>query len=176
MKKAAGFTLIELLVVIAIIGILSAVVLASLSSSKMRANDAKRMSDLHQIQIALSLYYTQNGAYPIISAWATSEATTYDAGPKWTALQTALSPYIAKLPHDPNPTGTSGSWANGNYHYAYQSADGQIYDLVAQLEDPDNPNRCAVKQWRYHKGENTYPPDTIWCGPGPWSVYMYADH
>ena len=59
-----GFTLIELLVVIAIIGILSSVVLASLNIARGKANDAKRLSDMHTIQTALELYYNNHNAYP----------------------------------------------------------------------------------------------------------------
>lgn len=40
MKHTKGFTLIELLVVVAVIGILSTVIVASLSDARTRANDA----------------------------------------------------------------------------------------------------------------------------------------
>lgn len=62
--KNQGFTLIELLVVIAIIGMLSSVILASLNSARNKARDARRLSDLKQIQIALELYYDTNRSYP----------------------------------------------------------------------------------------------------------------
>ena len=59
-----GFTLIELLVVIAIIGILSSVVLASLSTARQKSRDAKRVSDIGQIQLALELYFDASQTYP----------------------------------------------------------------------------------------------------------------
>ena len=59
MKK--GFTLIELLVVIAIIGLLSSIVLASLSSAREKARDTTRKSDLRSIATALHLWESDNG-------------------------------------------------------------------------------------------------------------------
>jgi prepilin-type N-terminal cleavage/methylation domain-containing protein len=60
MKKYRGFTLIELLVVIAIIGILSAVVLASLNTARSKGNDAAIQSDLQGIQTQAQIYYGSN--------------------------------------------------------------------------------------------------------------------
>jgi len=58
-----GFTLIELLVVIAIIGILSAVVLASLNSARTKGVDAAVKSNIATIQTQAELYYDDNGNY-----------------------------------------------------------------------------------------------------------------
>jgi prepilin-type N-terminal cleavage/methylation domain-containing protein len=59
--RSRGFTLIELLVVIAIIGILSAVVLASLSTARQKGNDAAIQSDLSTIQTEAEIYYGGTG-------------------------------------------------------------------------------------------------------------------
>ena len=72
-----GFTLIELLVDIAINGILSSVVLASLSTARQKSRDAKRVSDIGQIQLALELFFDANQSYPSTSpsVYSTGVAT-----------------------------------------------------------------------------------------------------
>jgi prepilin-type N-terminal cleavage/methylation domain-containing protein len=57
-----GFTLIELLVVIAIIGILSAVVLASLNSARAKGQDAAIRSNINGIRSQAELFYDDNGS------------------------------------------------------------------------------------------------------------------
>ena len=63
-KEEQGFTLIELLVVISIIGLLSSVVLAGLQSARVKARDARRLSEAKSIQTALALYHLDYGLYP----------------------------------------------------------------------------------------------------------------
>lgn len=98
-----GFTLIELLVVIAIIGILSSVVLASLNSARVKGRDARRVSDVKQLQLALELYYDTNQSYPAGSGAASTTLTALTS-----------SNYISSIPSDPTNSGT--------YVYSYASA------------------------------------------------------
>jgi prepilin-type N-terminal cleavage/methylation domain-containing protein len=118
-KRSGGFTLIELLVVIAIIGILSSIVLASLNNARVKARDAKRLSDIKQIQLALELYAdAHGGSYP-----TTIYAST-NPNP--------IAPYLAASPTDPvNAT---------HYHYAsFGTANACYgYHLGASLEQ-SNP-------------------------------------
>ena len=83
MKKqlSSGFTLIELLVVIAIIGILSSVVLASLSTARDKGNDTSVKSNLNAIRTQAELYYltTGNSSYGS-QAWSSGAATSCTGG------------------------------------------------------------------------------------------------
>ncbi|MBP6974604.1 MAG: prepilin-type N-terminal cleavage/methylation domain-containing protein [Candidatus Pacebacteria bacterium] len=62
MKMSKGFTLIELLVVIAIIGILSSVVLASLTTARSRGQSASVQSQLSNMRAQAELFYSTTGA------------------------------------------------------------------------------------------------------------------
>ena len=75
--RSRGFTLIELLVVIAIIGVLSAVVLASLNTARSKGNDAAIASNLNALRAQATLYYDENGSYgPAITASVSNDCAT----------------------------------------------------------------------------------------------------
>ena len=96
--KNNGFTLIELLVVIAIIGLLSSIVLSSLSSARTKSRDASKIQTLGEIQKALTLYFSDKGYYPKNSS--TSTITNLISGylpPNYPGL---VPNYISSIPLD----------------------------------------------------------------------------
>jgi prepilin-type N-terminal cleavage/methylation domain-containing protein len=123
LRKYAGFTLIELLVVIAIIGILAAVVLVSLNSARAKSRDARRLSDIHQLQTALELYYNDCGGYPQQATahnlgTTTSEAlysgaiTTSCANAAGFGTSPAGTTYAGQIPANPSPGGATYTYTS----------------------------------------------------------------
>ncbi|HEY9583744.1 MAG TPA: type II secretion system protein [Candidatus Paceibacterota bacterium] len=62
--KSSGFTLVELLVVIAIIAILTGIITSNFTQAKAKSRDAKRISDIAQLQLALELAFDRCNVYP----------------------------------------------------------------------------------------------------------------
>lgn len=125
-----GFTLIEIMIVIAIIAILASVVLIGLGPTQRIARDARRLSDLRQVQTGLELYFNKCGYYPGTaqsgaSCSARSDITTWDALND--ALKGSSIGVNQDIPNDPSSGRT----------YDYRS-DGVTYVLRADLEDTGN--------------------------------------
>lgn len=153
--KKNAFTLIELLVVIAIIGVLLSIVMVSLSTARAKARDARRVSDIKNIQLALETYYNDNLKYP-------------------TTLAQLTPTYISPLPTDPlgRNCGLNSSNAyittGGNYCYTAANiasastnctASGAVvgrYHLAAVLEIAGNQGSGAYAQTA-GAGKASYP-------------------
>ncbi|MBI3019848.1 MAG: prepilin-type N-terminal cleavage/methylation domain-containing protein [Parcubacteria group bacterium] len=72
LKTNGGFTLIELLIVVAIIGILSSVIFVTISNTRPRARDARRLAEVKQMQLALALDETSSATGGIALGGCTS--------------------------------------------------------------------------------------------------------
>ncbi len=120
-----GFTLIELLVVIAIIGLLSTLAVVALGSAREKSRDARRLSDIKQIQTALELFYTDNNSYPT-STVAIDLGTAQYACLNQSGFGAAgcTDAYMGLVPEDPG----------NNTTYEYLSADGSAYSITSELE------------------------------------------
>jgi len=136
MNKQKGFTLIELLVVIAIIGLLSTLAVVSLNSARSKARDARRTSDIRQLQTALEMYFNEDGAYPATPTPDNlGEATAANTDPliltsvgfEETATGTI---YMNQVPSDPQTS---------TYHYVYaQTGTGTGYTIAFTLENEND--------------------------------------
>jgi len=65
MQKTKGFTLIELLVVIAIIGILSGLIIVSMSGAQNAAKDARIKSAMDQMRSTAEVFKLNYGSYSV---------------------------------------------------------------------------------------------------------------
>lgn len=164
MSHKKGFTLIELLIVIAILGILAAAVIVVLNPGELlaQARDSSRISDIGNVQTAISLYLSDVTsptltAGPFSSASSTcgfGTCTVVDSyavdGTGWVGVdltQISTGSTLSTLPRDPTN--------NGTYQYAYKGDNtNKTFELNARLEsqkqrgkmttDGGNKNLCTT--------------------------------
>jgi len=108
-----------LILAIVIMSIARVRILPSMMGTEAKLHDARRIADLHNVQNALELYFSQNGRYPASSDWATLITTLTGAGIG-----------VSQVPKDP--------LNNTTYYYRYGAdTNGTDYVLGAQLEQCD---------------------------------------
>ncbi len=119
-SEKSGFTLIELLVVVGIIAILSTLIVVYFNTAKMGARDARRLTDIKQIQLALKMFYNDVGIYP----------TVITAG---NSIANGGTNYLLRVPANPTPRADNGC-ADQEYQYK-QLESGARYSLSFCLGD-----------------------------------------
>lgn len=117
-----GFTLVELLVVIAIIGLLSTLAVVALGTTRAKARDSKRLSDIKQVQTALEMYYTDNSAYPEGTDVVLGSQTASCLNAAGFGAAGCTNAYMGQVPADPS---------TGSYTYTQS---GTTYSIVGALE------------------------------------------
>ncbi len=182
-ESVLGFTLIELLLVLAIIAIMATFIMMNIQASLGRGRDARRKSDLKQIQNALELYHQDFGQYPDTGGWVNSTYT--GNGQFWITPLTSY--YIKTMPVDPINSGCNGPWdypgKDANYpncfSYAYfplnhlcnaKPIDG--YLLVTRLEQYPKSD-LACQSLYYSDGTPCIISggSNVWCPANPIGIY-----
>ncbi len=125
----SGFTLIELLIAMAILAILSTLGLANFQSTRIKARDISRKSDLQTIAKSLEAYVNDHHSYPISDL--DGEIVCGTANCTWgnAFVDDNGTIYAATLPSDETAA---------NYYY---TSNGTSYTLYARLE---NSNDAAI--------------------------------
>ncbi|MDD4412671.1 MAG: prepilin-type N-terminal cleavage/methylation domain-containing protein [Patescibacteria group bacterium] len=134
-KHKQGFTLIELLIVIVIIGILASLTIASLGTGRTKARDARRVSDIGQLQVALEEYRNDEGTYPPTSSLAM-------AGQPLVGPITGRT-FLASIPANPTPW-NEGACTDGSDYIYSQNDSGTSYSLSYCLAGPSGALSAGV--------------------------------
>lgn len=92
----------------------------ALGTARKKARDAKRISDIKQLQTAVELFYTDHDKYPI--AQNMEELASQ--------ISFVKDPYMSRLPTDPTN--------DDKFNYTYASSDGNDYIINFRLEEGGN--------------------------------------
>jgi prepilin-type N-terminal cleavage/methylation domain-containing protein len=169
-KISKGFTLVELLIVIAILAVLSTATVVVLNPAELlkQARDSQRISDIANLNSALSFYVSTSDSPTFTAGPFSSTAGTSDAGDcgftnvtppveactvraifltdgtGWVGVDldslTTGSP-IARLPQDPTQDPTNST----DYFYAYKGDNAnKVWEIDGRLESTKYKGQMAT--------------------------------
>jgi len=132
------------------------VVLASLNTARDKAVDAKRLSEMKQIALALEFYYDENGRYPSSDH---DDCIGWDIGNiDYQLISGGLGPAMPNPPEDTSATGNCTRYRYYRYDagsYACSSSQGAFYVVgVVELETSNRPYpsspgwSCPPRNWQ----------------------------
>ncbi len=152
-KLPSGFTLIELLVVIAIIALLTGIIMTNLSSSRGKARDAKRISDIGQMQLAVELFFDRCKLFPLADTGTNTllDPNTNTCTVSGTTVK--LADYLSKIPLAP---------AGTTYNY-FVNTNRSDYFLHVTLEKTNEAVRDGMDAAPSWYTGSTFPPDNKVC-------------
>lgn len=154
--KNKGFTLVELLVVISIISVLSSTVMYSTAQARVKADDAKKQAEVHQVQVAISLQKDTTKKTPLnyncagtYCASGTGDSVAVEGTQAFNASMQELvdKGYISSIPKSKD---------NSYVYYADANADQATFG--AKLNSPSAPmtnNYCPTTPAPYQDCKKT---------------------
>ena len=122
-KYSQAFTLIELIIVVTLLAFLIVLGMSYFRSQTFKANDARRKSDIHNIQVAVEEYEKDNNCYPL------PDKVTCNPG-------LGLRPYLNKVPCDPV--------TNASYYYSHEDSICPKWYKVYTNLDYDNDKDITI--------------------------------
>ena len=137
--------MIELLVVIAVIGLLSSIVLVAVGPARAKARDARRQSDVRQVNLAMEMCYDDS---------ACNASEKYIDTAAGAAKNTTIGDYLV-VPTDPLDTSP--------YQYMWTDGTDQYYCLYARIESPSATTWYCASQKGVGTKAYTGPPTNDDC-------------
>ncbi len=136
LKNKIGFTLVELLVVIFIIVLIGTLVTVSFLNIKRGSRDAKRITDITEIQTALENYKFFEGSYP----------ETLTPGESLVGHNTGNT-YLTMVPENPSYQSYDCSYDSYTYFYDTDNEKYKIsFCLEGKVDNYDTGPKCAISE------------------------------